>query len=78
VACDGELFAAMTKKDMQEVAGGPVGIHIFNSREKKIAELKSNSSTAAGAGAVVRKQRFSPFIYDLLSAFVHSFFLKCL
>ena len=35
LACDGDLFTLMTKEDMKEMAGGLVGIHIFNAKEKK-------------------------------------------
>eukprot|EP00471_Norrisiella_sphaerica_P013236 CAMPEP_0184503216 /NCGR_PEP_ID=MMETSP0113_2-20130426/51758_1 /TAXON_ID=91329 /ORGANISM="Norrisiella sphaerica, Strain BC52" /LENGTH=99 /DNA_ID=CAMNT_0026892667 /DNA_START=962 /DNA_END=1258 /DNA_ORIENTATION=- len=33
VACAGDSLAAMTREDMKEIAGGPVGIHIFNAKE---------------------------------------------
>jgi hypothetical protein len=42
VACDGDLFAAMIKDDMKEMAGGVVGIHIFNAKEKLAASLQAS------------------------------------
>ena len=38
------------QEDMEKFAGGPVGIHIFNAKERKQAELQAS---AAGACSVL-------------------------
>eukprot|EP00954_Amorphochlora_amoebiformis_P027238 1384265-Amorphochlora_amoeboformis.AAC.1 len=59
VACPGEFFTVLSKEDLEKIAGGIDGIHIFNAKEKLKRERpvkRERADALITAGAPSKKQ----------------------